>query len=156
VEYCEQPVKYWDHDGMRVVREAVSIPIMADESVFDVHDAEKLAERGSCDYFNIKLAKSSGILGGMQIAAFAEERGIPCMVGSMSETRLGLSAAAHLVSARSIVRFADLDTHFDHSIDPVVGGVRITGADVEIPEAPGHGADLSPDFLATAPTILID
>ena len=73
------------------------IPLMADESVMDHHDAFRLAADGCCDYFNIKLAKSGGIHTALRINAIAEGAGIACMVGCMSETRLGLSAAANLV-----------------------------------------------------------
>jgi L-alanine-DL-glutamate epimerase-like enolase superfamily enzyme len=70
------------------------------------------------------------------------------MVGCMAETRLGLSAAAHLVSARPIIRFADIDSHFDHTFDPVIGGMCIDRGQVHLPDAPGHGADLDPEFLS--------
>lgn len=156
IEYCEQPVAHWDYDGMRRVRESTMIPIMADESVFDHHDAQKLAAGECCDYLNIKLAKSAGIHNGLKINAVAESAGMACMVGSMSETRLGLSAAAHLVSARPNIRFADLDTHFDHKIDPVIGGVTIDASGVFLTDTPGHGADIDPEFLKAAESIRIE
>ncbi|MCZ6705830.1 MAG: dipeptide epimerase [Bacteroidetes bacterium] len=156
IEYCEQPVKYWDYEGLREVKNSTSIPIMADESVFDHNDAEILARDGCCDLLNIKLAKSAGIFNGMKIADIAEDSGMACMVGSMSETRLGLSASAHLVSAREVIRFADLDTHYDHKIDPVLEGVEITPEGVTIPDAAGHGADLDPEFLASCESVTIE
>lgn len=147
VEYAEQPVAHWDTDSMRRVRESVGIPIMADESLFSPFDAARLASDECCDYFNIKLAKSAGIGPALKIAAIAEAHGIACMVGCMSETRLGLTAAAHLVSARPIIRFADLDSHVDHEIDPVTGGMTIVDGLVHLPDGIGVGADLNPEFL---------
>ena len=129
---------------------------MADESVFDHHDAEILARDGCCDFLNIKLAKSAGLFNGMKIADIAEGSGMACMVGSMSETRLGLSASAHLVSAREVIRFADLDTHYDHKIDPVLEGVEIAPEGITIPDAAGHGADLDPEFLASCESVTIE
>ena len=156
IEYCEQPVAHWDYANMKRIRERTTIPIMADESVFDHHDAFKLATQGCVDYINLKLAKSGGIHKALKINAVAEAAGIACMVGSMSETRLGLSAAAHLVSARPNIRFADLDTHFDHAIDPVVGGVEIDGAGVRLTDTPGHGADIDPGYLDACESVKID
>lgn len=156
IEYCEQPVKYWDYAGLREVRQNTSIPIMADESVFDHNDAAILTRDECVDLLNIKLAKSAGLFNGMKIADIAEEAGIGCMVGSMSETRLGLSAAAHLVSARPVIQYADLDTHFDHRIDPVVGGVQISAEGIILPDAPGHGADLDSEFLASCESVSIE
>ncbi len=89
IEYCEQPIAYWDYENLRRIRQNTSIAIMADESLFDHHDAFKLASMGCCDYFNIKLAKSGGIHTAIKINAIAEGAGIRCMVGCMTETRLG-------------------------------------------------------------------
>jgi len=147
IQYCEEPVPHWDNAGLRRVREGSSIPITADESLFDHHDAFRLASMEACDYFNIKLTKSGGIHNALKINAIAEGAGIKCMLGSMAETRLGLSAAAHLVSARPNIVFADLDTVFTHIEDPIVGGITYDGGKITLPDAPGHGADIKPEYL---------
>lgn len=148
IEYCEQPVPRWDLDGLCRVRAASPIPIMADESLFDAHDALRLVQMGACDLFNIKLAKCGGIHEALRIAAVAEAAGIPCMLGCMWETRLALSAMAHLVSARPAFVYADLDGHTGHGEDPILGGVTYTGGRMELPSTPGHGAEVDPAFLA--------
>ncbi|MBE3071512.1 MAG: hypothetical protein IMZ67_00930, partial [Acidobacteria bacterium] len=33
VEFCEQPVAYWDWAGMRAIRSKVAVPLMADEAI---------------------------------------------------------------------------------------------------------------------------
>lgn len=147
IEYCEQPIASWDYENMRRIRQNTSIAIMADESLFDHHDAFKLASMGCCDYFNIKLAKSGGIHTALKINAIAESTGIHCMVGCMMESRLGLTAAAHLVSARPNIRYADLDGHFALKSDPVIGGAQYNVGEITLPDTPGHGADIDPDFL---------
>lgn len=148
IQYCEQPVPAWDIEGMAIVSENTSIPVMADEALFDDHDAIKLMTRQACKHFNIKLAKSSGIFVGLKINAIAEAAGINCMVGCMTETRLGLSAAAHLVSARRNIIFADLDGADMLRDDPVTGGmVYGEGGQITLPDTPGHGADIEPEFL---------
>jgi len=147
IEYCEQPVACWDYENMRRIRERTSIAIMADESLFDHHDAFKLASMACCDYFNIKLAKSGGIHTALKINSIAESSGIVCMVGCMTETRLALTAAAHMVSARLNIRYTDLDGHLFLKTDPVIGGARYDVGEITVPDAPGHGADLDPDFL---------
>jgi len=58
IQYCEQPVPVWDFESMAAVHAVTTIPIMADESVFDEHDALKLIAMNACDYLNIKLAES--------------------------------------------------------------------------------------------------
>jgi len=65
----------------------------------------------------------------------------------MVATRLGLTAAAHLASARPNIRFVDLDSHLQLKADPVLGGARWAGGTIELPDGPGIGAELDPRFL---------
>ncbi|MBO6576663.1 MAG: dipeptide epimerase [Rhodothermales bacterium] len=152
VEYFEQPVPRHDVPGLATLKKHNLVPIMADESVFDHRDALALVKADAADLLNIKLSKSGGLVTAGRIAAVAHAAGLPCMLGCMSETRLGLTAAAHFISAHRIVRFADLDSHVDHITDPVVGGMRIEDGLVQLPDSPGIGATLDPDFVASCPT----
>ncbi len=157
IEYCEQPVRAWDHAGMAAISARSPIPIMADESLFDDHDAFTLAAGGACQYLNIKLAKSGGLNTAMRINAVAEAAGFRCMVGCMTETRLALTAAAHLVSSRPNIAFADLDGADMLADDPVIGGMVYgeNGA-ITLPDTPGLGAGLDPDFLNSLEHITLD
>ncbi|WP_321491458.1 dipeptide epimerase [uncultured Desulfobacter sp.] len=155
VEYCEQPLAAWDYDNMKRLRDNSDIPIAADESVFDHHDAFKLAAAGCCDILNIKLAKSGGIYRAQQINSVAESAGLKCMLGCMLESRLALTAAAHLVSARPNIKFVDLDGHWGLLDDPVQGGVQYKGPQVSVPDGPGLGADIDPTFLKTCQSLEI-
>lgn len=148
VQYCEQPVQAWDEVGLRRIKDVSPIPIVADESLFDPRDAFRLASTSSCDFMNIKLAKSGGFHHALMINAIAESAGIRCMLGSMNETRLALTAAAHLASARPNIVFTDLDTHLFHAEDPIENGCVYQGGTITLPELPGLGADIHPEFLS--------
>ncbi|GAB3776124.1 dipeptide epimerase [Spirosoma horti] len=150
VQYCEQPIKRHDIAGLRQIRRNATVPIMADESLFDATDAIRLVREEAVDYFNIKLSKSGGIFEALKINAIAEAAGIPCMIGCMSESRLALTANAHFAAARQNVRFCDLDGCFEHAEDPVYGGITYHGYQIELPDAPGIGAEVDSAFLAKA------
>ncbi|MGV3490990.1 MAG: mandelate racemase/muconate lactonizing enzyme family protein [Devosia sp.] len=148
IQYCEQPVRAWDVESLALINAASPIPIMADEALFDEHDAINLLRANACSYFNIKLAKSGGIHVALKINAIGEAAGLNCMVGCMTETRLGLTAAAHLVSARPNIVFADLDGADMLRDDPVTGGMTYgAGGVITLPDGPGIGADIAPDYL---------
>jgi L-alanine-DL-glutamate epimerase-like enolase superfamily enzyme len=149
IEFCEQPVASSDWEGLRQVSEHSRIPIMADESVHGPSDAIECVRRAAANLINIKLMKSGGILKSMRIAAIAEAANMQCMLGSMVETRLALTAAAHVVAAQKCVTYADLDTFTEHKIDPVVGGMQVKDGLVTLPQAPGLGVDVDADFLKT-------
>lgn len=147
VQYCEQPIKRHNLTGLRQIRQQSPVPIMADESLFDAADAIRLVREEAVDYFNIKLSKSGGIFEALKINAIAEAAGIPCMIGCMSESRLGLTANAHFAAARQNVQFYDLDACFEHATDPVMGGITYTGYQIDLPDAPGLGAEVDANFL---------
>lgn len=148
VQYCEQPIKRHDIAGLRQIRRNATVPIMADESLFDATDAIRLVREEAVDYFNIKLSKSGGIFEALNINAIAEAAGIPCMIGCMSESRLALTANAHFASARQNVRFYDLDGCFEHALDPIYGGITYNGYQITLPDTPGIGAEVDAAFLA--------
>ncbi|CAN5464330.1 dipeptide epimerase [soil metagenome] len=155
VQYCEQPIKRYDIAGLRQIRRSSTVPIMADESLFDATDAIRLVREEAVDYFNIKLSKSGGIFEALKINAIAEAAGIPCMIGCMSESRLALTANAHFASARQNVHFYDLDGCFEHADDPVYGGITYHGYQIELPETPGIGAEVDSTFLKNLPVQII-
>ena len=105
LQYSEQPLAVWDFENLARLRDKVDLPICADESVFDHHDALKLINAGAADYLNIKLGKAGGIHTGLKINAIAEAAGCKCMIGCFGESRLGLTAAAHLALARPNIVF---------------------------------------------------
>jgi len=155
IDFCEQPVAYWNHQALKHVHDHSPIPIMADESIFDHRDAARLAAMQACDYFNIKLAKSGGIHVGSKINAVGEATGIACMVGGMFETRVGISAGAHLILAHTNIQFADLDTIHHYADDPVIGGAVFDGCKVSLPDVPGLGADFDQAFLDKMEKIIV-
>lgn len=150
LQYCEQPLAAWDYENLRRLRDKVAMPICADESVFDDKDAFKLASTGAVDYLNIKLGKSGGIHTALKINAIAEAAGCTCMIGCFGESRLALSAAAHLAMAKPNIHFLDLDSAYALEQDPVEGGMRYdeqVGGLIHISDAPGHGATFDEAYL---------
>ncbi|MBC3765622.1 mandelate racemase/muconate lactonizing enzyme family protein [Neptunicella marina] len=150
LEYSEQPLAAWDYEGLARLRDKVSMPVCADESVFNHHDALKLVKLDAVDYLNIKLGKAGGINVGLKINAIAESAKIKCMIGCFGESRLGLSAAAHLAMARPNIHFIDLDSAYHFTADPVIGGVtydKQIGGLLHLPDVPGLGAELDAAVL---------
>jgi len=96
---------------------------------------------------NVKLMKSGGILNAMRISQIAAAAGIKCMFGCMGETRVAITAAAHVVCANPNVQFADLDSFTEHHIDPVIGGVQLKDGALSLPTGPGLGLDIDPGWL---------
>jgi L-alanine-DL-glutamate epimerase-like enolase superfamily enzyme len=150
IEYCEEPISASQFLQLAQLRQESPIPIMADESCFDHHDAIRLIQLQACDYFNIKLSKAGGIHNALKIAHIAEAAGMNCQVGCFSESRLGISALAHFAMAATSVTQFDMDAPLMLAQDPVQGGVTYGAAgSVIVPDTPGIGAHLSDSYLKT-------
>ena len=157
IKYCEAPVAHWNVDAMSRIREKSPIPIMADESVFDHLDALRHIKAGACDYINIKLAKSGGLHNALKITALAESAGMSCQVGCFSETRLGLTALAHLALARTNIRYHDMDSALMLAYDPVEGGLQYgPQGSIVVPDTPGLGATISAAYLGKWEKVTVD
>jgi o-succinylbenzoate synthase len=141
IELVEQPVAAHDIEGMRLVTRTVATPVLADESVFSALDAEKLLARRAADFLNIKLMKTGGVRGALRVCAIAELHGTECFMGCMMESKLSVTAAAHLACAKSIITRCDLDSPSLCASDPVRGGMIIDGPRLTMPDAPGLGIE---------------
>jgi len=156
VQFCEQPMRFWDDDKLPALVKQSPIKIMADESVFNHYDAKRIIAAGACDYVNIKFAKSGGIFEAQKIHAVCKQHNIPCMMGGMLESRVALTAFAHFALSHDHVVFYDMDTcMLGHKIDPITGGVQYNRFFLEVPDTPGIGADAAEDFLKTLEMVTI-
>lgn len=139
VELAEQPVKWYDIEGMAELTRESPIPIMADESVHSARDALLIAKMRAADYINIKLTKAGGLLEARRIAAVSEAAGIPNMIGCMMEGGISITAAVHFAAATRNVVTTDLDSDISLKEDFVEGGAGCVKGFRVLPEGPGLG-----------------
>jgi L-alanine-DL-glutamate epimerase-like enolase superfamily enzyme len=104
VELVEQPLQQNDWEGMKILYEKSSLPLIADESCAMEIDVEKC--RGYFHGINIKLTKCSGITPAKRMITKARELGLKVMMGCMNETTVGTAAIAHLLP---LIDYADMD-----------------------------------------------
>jgi L-alanine-DL-glutamate epimerase-like enolase superfamily enzyme len=151
IEHCEEPIARYKFMDLGRVSAASPIPIMADESLGDDHDAERLIALKACQMFNIKLGKSSGFHKGLKIAKLGAAAGMEMQVGGFMESRLGMTAAAHLALSNDYIHHCDFDTPLMFTEDPVIGGLQYKANGViEVPDVPGLGAVIDERYLEKA------
>ncbi len=117
VELIEQPLPANADDALEGFRPA--LPICADESCHVAADLPRLLNRYQA--VNIKLDKSGGLTGALELLERARNEGLKVMSGCMICTSLGLAPAFHIARHAD---FIDLDGPLwlrqDHP-----GGVRV-------------------------------
>lgn len=138
LELVEQPVATLEE--MARLRELVSVPLVADESVTSEADAERAAMLGACDAATVKLSKIGSLdptLGGH----------LPTYLSSALDGPVGIAAAAHAaIAARR--RNPDgpwsagaqgLATQRLFRPEPPESGPRLDGPWLYPPDGPGLG-----------------
>ncbi len=133
IEFVEQPIAPHDLTGLKLIRNNVPVPIIADESCVTVEDIPRLAE--CVDGVNFKLMKSNGITNVLKMIHVARAHNLRIMIGCMIESSLAITAAAHLTP---LVDYADLDGNLLIDNDPYEG-VKVINGKLLLPDAPGLG-----------------
>ncbi|MEG2353754.1 MAG: dipeptide epimerase [Clostridium sp.] len=141
MDFIEQPVKAWDIEGLRYVTHNVSTEILADESVLGPPSAFKVIKDNVADLISIKLMKTGGLHNAIKIYDMADTTDIRTMMGCMYESKIGITAAASLAVAKMNMIKSDLDTMFTYESDHIIGGVKISGDTITLPEKPGLGIE---------------
>ncbi|NRG16216.1 muconate cycloisomerase family protein [Rhizobiales bacterium] len=142
----EQPVPAWNAAGMARLASRLDIPVMADEGLWDLHDAYDYFTRGATDVFCVKVAKGGGIRRAYKAAAVAEAAGIPLCGGMALESSIGTAASLQLFGALPNLTWGS-ETIGPRLIadDLATEPIRYREYEVLIPDGPGIGAELDTD-----------
>ena len=136
VEFVEQPLPRTATEAYRALKQLSPVPLVADESCQTEDDVARCAE--GFHGVNIKLMKCGGLTPARRMVAHARRLGLKVMVGCMTESSVGISAAAQLAP---LLDYADLDGALLLARD-IAEGVRIEQGRIVLSERPGTGARL--------------
>jgi L-alanine-DL-glutamate epimerase-like enolase superfamily enzyme len=161
LELIEQPLPYWDIEGMARLRQKVGTMIFADESARELQHLKEIIDRQAADGLFLKVQKAGGLLKSQRWLALARLSGMAVMCGCMPGSGLEASPAAHLLVADqwasqfvqencgplSIHDVFELDGPLDNEV--ALNGPRYVNGQMYAPEGPGLGIELNEDFIAS-------
>lgn len=136
VVLVEQPMPKNQIDDNAWLTQHSPLPIIADEGVQRLRDLEQA--KGVYSGINVKLMKCTGMHEAHKMMNRARDLGMIVMIGCMTETSCGVSAAAQLSPNADL---ADLDGNLLVSNDPFTG-VEIKDGKVHLSDQPGIGVNL--------------
>lgn len=139
IEFIEQPLAATDNKGMKKVFDYIPMPLIADESC--VKEEDVAGCKGLFDGINIKLQKCGGITPALRMIREARSIGLKVMIGCMTESTIGISAATQLMP---LVDYADLDGPLIISEDPA-SGLEFINGNIKINNQPGFGITINKD-----------
>ena len=133
VVMVEQPMPKEMLDENAWITENSPLPVFADEAIQRLRDIPSI--KGAYSGINIKLMKCTGMREAWKMVSYARTEGMKVMIGCMTETSCGVSAAAQL---SPVVDFADLDGNLLISND-LFEGVTVVNGRITLPDRPGIG-----------------
>ncbi len=130
----EQPLQTSRIRDMQSLKDQTDIPLIADESFIHLEDLE--ACQPGFDGVNIKLLKCGGLTPAIKIIRKAMEMEMDLMVGCMTESSIGISAAMQIVPW---MKYADVDSFMFIRNDPATGCHVATDGEITLPGGNGNG-----------------
>jgi muconate cycloisomerase len=108
----EQPISHEEVAALAEIRKLIKTPIMLDESLCSMVDAERAVAGGWCDLFNIRLSKCGGFIPSLRLAEFAQRNNLGYQLGcQVGET--GILSSAGRQFASSVKNLFALEGSFD-------------------------------------------
>ncbi|MFC4948201.1 mandelate racemase/muconate lactonizing enzyme family protein [Pseudonocardia sp. GCM10023141] len=150
IAFVEQPCAARDVEGLAAVR-ALGVPVVADESVFDLADLTRVIRADAADVISVYVGKAGGPGRAVELAATAHAFGIRSLIGSNGE--LGIGAAAQLHVACAVAHLATdfpsdiIGAHY-YAEDILAEPLDSDGSRVRLGAAPGLGVVPRPDIVA--------
>jgi muconate cycloisomerase len=150
ISAVEQPLPHEHADMLAEIRQQIATPIMLDESLCSMVDAERAADRGLCDLFNLRLSKCGGFLASLRLARFARQRNLGCQLGcQVGETAILSAAGRHFAAAVGGLRYVE-GSYDRHLVREALATRDLTfawGGWAPALAGPGLGVEIDPNAL---------
>jgi L-alanine-DL-glutamate epimerase-like enolase superfamily enzyme len=154
----EQPVAWYDIDGLAELRRHLSTPICSHESSVLVTGLMDVIKKGAADILGTKLAPAGGITEGVQWAKIAKATNLPMYCGAMggpweaaaqahwlcSEAEFGKQPQA---SFFPVTMYGTFDTTQPVKVDIIKNPMKYKDGYFWPPDGPGLGLELNEEAL---------
>jgi glucarate dehydratase len=143
-DYLEDPT--WGMDGMRRVRDRISIPTATNTVVVNFEQLAQCIRLEAVDVILLDTTFWGGLRQALKAGWVCETFQWGVAVHSSGELGIQLATMLHLGAMLPNLRFA-ADAHYHHLTDDVIAGGQMTYEDGEIPVpgGPGLGVQLDPE-----------
>ncbi|WP_283134586.1 mandelate racemase/muconate lactonizing enzyme family protein [Rhizohabitans arisaemae] len=149
VAFVEQPLAPDDLDGLRGLR-GLGLPVIADESVFNLADLTALVRAEAADCVSLYVGKSGGPGRAVEMGRLAAAFGVDTLIGSNGELGIGAAAQLHVACALPALSRdfpSDIIGAHYYSEDVLAEPLESDGRRVRLGDAPGLGVRPQEDLL---------
>lgn len=143
LDHIEQPLAHSYIDGMARIRDAIDTPLMADESVHTVQDAQQVIKAGAADIIKLKIAKNGGYKKCQEIIALCSAAGVAVELGNGLQSSVACLHELALACSNPMIHPAGEFSGSDKlASDILVKPMEIVDGEAILPTGPGIGSEL--------------
>ncbi|GHB12992.1 muconate cycloisomerase family protein [Modicisalibacter luteus] len=148
IDLIEQAIPAREFAGLVRLSQRFQVPMLADEAIQDARDGFTLAAGGFSGAYALKIAKSGGPSGAIELAHVAQAAGIGLYGGTMLEGTLGTAASLHAWATLDTLAWGtEMFGPLLLKDDIVTEPLRYHAFGVDLPKGPGLGITLDEDKL---------
>ena len=150
VDFIEDPCRSADLTRMALLAQALPIAILGDLHCNSLDAVQAHLSARAVGGISVKLRRT-GITESLKIIALCEAAGIPMVIGTDSESRIGAMPRVHLRMAIPSLADAPIETHFFDKLasDVFAGEFGFEDGAITPTDAPGFGAAIDRRMLET-------
>jgi L-alanine-DL-glutamate epimerase-like enolase superfamily enzyme len=148
VLFIEEPCKFVDSRRAAEMARRLKPAMLGDQTCETIAEVAHNITMGSVGAVSVKLRRT-GFTESLKIISLCEAFGIPVLIGTDSESRIGSQARFHLRAGVSYLRPWPMETHFFEKLadDPFAGQFLVENGEARPGDAPGFGAGLDWDKM---------
>ncbi|MDH3230014.1 MAG: mandelate racemase/muconate lactonizing enzyme family protein [Alphaproteobacteria bacterium] len=153
--HFEEPCPYWELGQTRQVTDALALDVTGGEQDCDLTVWRRIMEMRAVDVVQPDICYLGGLCRTLRVAAMAAEAGLPCTPHSANLSMVTLFTM-HLLgaipNAGPYLEFSIEGADYYPWQEDLFRGspYRVDDGKVTIPDTPGWGVEISPDWLAGA------
>lgn len=143
IEFFEQPLFFYDHDGATHLRRTLGLPVAANQSAWDEASILEIAKKGAADVVLTDQHQLGSLSRFRRAAWLLATAGIPIAKHSFGDLGISTAAAVHVIA--SCPNFSKANqTHLTILTDDIIEGGLMTfnAGCLRLPEEPGLGVKL--------------
>ena len=149
--FFEEPVSWWDIEGTAKVNAALSMPVCGGEQDFQIPQWERMIGMDAVEVVQPDVLYVGGFSRTLEVARLAKARGKRCMPHSANHSLVTLFAMNAMAVIPNPGPYGEFNiVHNDWCKDLFEPELEVVDGQVEIPDGPGWGITVNPDWLDKA------
>jgi L-alanine-DL-glutamate epimerase-like enolase superfamily enzyme len=149
--HFEEPCPYWELEWTAEVAAALDVPVAGGEQDNDLAQWRRMIGMHAVDVAQPDVCYIGGLTRALRVARMAEDAGLPCVPHSANHSMVTVFTLHMLGAIPNAGRYLEFSIEPQHWVAGLYEpALEARDGKVAVPDGPGWGVTVSPDWLASA------